>query len=182
MFSILSQLFVTERHRPRSGGVGFSLPVFGEQTVKENIEPLLVTNMRNEFVQTQKSRDGYARYGFSECPLEKEEELFLKFFEALIREGHKNGWGNVTLTLSLALERMSQNGIYPSCLVMGNNNEEVNSTAFAKERVFIADSLPKPTALLVAQAPFAGTYNRIGDHVGVLAQHADKAFVVVLPE
>jgi hypothetical protein len=177
--------------------VGFSLPAFGEQLLEENVEPLLVTNMRNEFVQTRMSRDGYVRYGFSECPLEKEEELFLKFFETLICEGRKNGWENTTPTLSLALERMSQNGISPTCLAMEiNSNEEISSIVFAKtpdtppplvtkygvKRVFIAASLPKPTALLVAQAPFAGVYNRIGDHVGILAQHADKAFIAVLPE
>lgn len=81
--SALDRLFVTERIRRQAAqiehGGGFALPVLQERGVKRDDAPLVATNMRGSFVQVRSSRDGYARFAFTECEREDESMLIVSF-------------------------------------------------------------------------------------------------------
>jgi hypothetical protein len=173
VFSALSQLFTVERHRPRAGEVGFSVPAITEIDVADgDIEPLLATNMRGGFLRTRVSRAGTARYGYSECALDQEPALFRVFYQTLVREAEREGWGTVR-TVSEACELMTLRGVRPAVVVA----PEALETGL---RCLVSE-LP-PGAALVSAGPVAsGVYTRIGNYVGILAYRVDKVFVVVVP-
>jgi len=177
MLSVLSQLFVVERHRPRAGAVGFSVPALGEMEVidEANVEPLLVTNMRGTFVRTRVASGGYVRYGFSECPIDQELDLLKEFFRVLNREGVRYDWSNTTGSIPEAIEKMTQNGLVPKSLVVPFDFKIEEK--FKELRIFSLDLPGK--ALLVAQPQVAGYYTRTGEYVGISAQQVNAAFILV---
>jgi len=175
VFSVLAQLFVVERHRPRAGKVGFSIPTLGETLgVDSSIEPLLVTNMRGTFVRTHVSKDGCVRYGFSECTLDQEPNLLCEFYRTIIREGEKEGWGNKVDSIPQALEKMIGFGVTPKRLVV-----PLNFSGAYEGLEVIKSALPEGSALVLSQSENAGNYIRTGDNVAIVAQRVSAQFVVV---
>jgi len=175
MLSILSQLFITERHRQRAANVGFSLPALLEHDTRDpDIEPLLATNMGGMFLRTRVSSTGCARSGFSECPLDNEPALLHEFCRVLIAEGEREAWGNTVSTVSEGLDKVQRAGLTPTALVSVSKQPEVPEGL----RAFTSE-LPCE-ALIAAQPGVTGLYTRIGDHVSILAQKVSTAFVVVL--
>lgn len=174
VFSSLSRLFITERHRQRAGDVGFSIPALSEVELQPDAKPLLATNMRGAFVPTSVSMQGYARYGFSECPLDQESDLLLAFHRSLLEVSTKESWSNRASSVEEALTLMPKLGFEPKILIGPDSVEmAVGNLAIVKS------NLPEGTALLSAHPHHTGSYTRVGDYVGILAQRVNRAFVVV---
>jgi len=173
MFSVLSQLFITERHRQRAANVGFSLPALLEHDVQASVEPLLATNMRGTFLRTRVSRTGSVRSGFSECPIDKEPELLREFWNVLIKEGEQEGWDNTAPTVEEALEKLRKAGLTPKTLVVASDLDG------APEGLRVLKSELPGGALAAAEPEVTGIYTRVGDHVSIMAQRVNVALVVV---
>jgi hypothetical protein len=180
VLSLLSHVFVTERHRPRAGQVGFSVPAFSEIDVGEdNIEPLLATNMRGTFLQTRVSRHRQARFGFSECDLDRGEgALLCEFHKVLVQTAEHENWDNVTTSISDALERMQSFGTTPKLVLLPASSSDFEPPPGVLPMLA---GLPEGAALVVASPTLAGLHTRIGDHVGILAQRVNMSFVAVVP-
>lgn len=179
MLSLLSHVFVTERHRPRAGQVGFAVPAFSEIDVGEDdIEPLLATNMRGTFLRTRVSLHRQARFGFSECGLAQEEALLREFHRVLVETAAHENWTNVTSSIPDALERMQSFGTPPKLVLLPASSSDFEPPAGVLPMLI---GLPEGTALVVASPHLAGLHTRIGDHVGILAQRVNMTFVAVVP-
>ena len=177
MLSLLSHVFVTERHRPRAGQVGFAVPAFSEIDVGEdNIEPLLATNMRGTFLRTRVSLHRQARFGFSECGLAQEGALLREFHRVLVATAANENWTNVTSSIPEALERMQSFGTAPKLVLLPANSSDFEPPAGVLPMLI---DLPDGAALVVASPQLAGLHTRIGDHVGILAQRVNMTFVAV---
>ena len=177
MLTPLAQLFITERHRPRAGVVGHSVPLASEiDVVDRALDPVLITSTRGTFLESRVSRMGYVRFGFSECPLEREGALVLELHRQLVRCAEAKGWDCVAACPADAAARMRMKGETPFHLVAGPwlEEEEVGGA-----RVLDV-GLPSGIALLVTSPVRAGLYTRIGDHVGVIAHCVDRYFVAVV--
>ncbi len=175
MFSTLARLFVTERHRQRAADVGFSVPLYSEVSVTEDIGPLLVTNMRGEFLRSRVSATGsFARFGFVECPVDEESRLVRGLYLALVTHSVREGWTNRASSVDEGLALMRGFGLEPKFVTVPAGVE----TAYEGLVTLTAD-LPEGAALISTVAQQAGQYTRTGEHVGVLAQRVDKTFVVI---
>lgn len=172
MFSILSQMFVPERHRPRAGEVGFSVPAFSEVDVVAGVDPLLATNMRGTFLKTRTSRQGTARFGFTECPLAHEEKLIQELYRVLRSTALEREWGTVA-SVPDACARITAAGLRPT-LVVSSESPGIHGL-----RSLLTPSLVAGSALVIAQPEASGLYTRIGDHVGILVYRIHAAIVVV---
>ena len=164
MLSVLSQVFQTERHRPRAGEVGRAVPFLSEIAVGAG-GSMLATNMNGEFRSTRRSEvTGYARFGFCFCELYQEYRLLVALHRALVdRHG-------AVASIADALKRMGDR----AKVVLGSADLSVPDGLRHIELEF-----PMGRALVMATAASAGHNTRIGDYVGVLAQSVDTAFVAV---
>lgn len=161
--SLFSHLFQTERHRLKASEVGHSAPVIVEMEASAELSPLLVSNMRGNFLPSKVSRSGVLRYAFSSCPLEKEDE----WFSALVRTTNLS-WGPSCATLEDALVKMKAAGRDPKCVVAPSKIEVPEDCGLV--------ITSQPNFVLVAQG--AGLYTRIGEFAGVVVYQADSSFVV----
>ena len=179
VLSLLAHIFVTERHRPRAGQVGFSVPAFSEIDVGEdNIEPLLATNMRGTFLRTRVSLHRRARFGFSECGLAQEGALLRDFHRVLVETAAHEHWDNVVSSIPEALERMQGFGTAPKLVLLPESSSDFEPPPGVLPLLI---GLSHGTALVVAAPNLAGLHTRIGDHVGILAQRVNMTFVAVMP-
>jgi hypothetical protein len=177
MLTLLSEIFITERHRLRAGQVGYSMPLASEVDVQDrSIEPLLITTTRGTFLQSRVSSAGYARYGFSECSVKQEGTLLQEFHRVLLDRTNVNGWRSAASTVGEALRVMSDHGVKPYHLVggpwLGGGPGDVR---------VLDGGFSDGLALLVAEPSAAGLHTRVGDYVGVLAYRVDRCFVAVAP-
>jgi hypothetical protein len=143
----------------------------------KTITPLLVTNARFTFMRTEVSKNGYARFGFTECPVDREEGLLLEFHRVLVAESSRNGWGCSVPSFQEGLVRMKTVGATPKFVVMSK-----------EEPLPVPDGLipltcgfPPGVALISVRPEDAGLYTRVGDYVGVMAKRVNLAFVAVIP-
>lgn len=174
MFSSLARIFITERHRQRAGHVGFSLPAMSEVELESEAEPFLATNMRRSFLRTRLSRDNQARFGFSECPITEEDSLVSALFRAIAQCSAYEKWSNRASSVEEGLALMRTLGLEPKNVVLPK------STQLAIDGITMLPShLPAGSALITAAPQHTGSYTRVGDHLGILAQRVDRAFVVV---
>ena len=121
--SVLAYLLVTERHRQRAAPAGgFSVPFMSEREVPPETEPLLVTNARGGFVQTRRSHEGVARFGFSACPLESEPILLGRLYDALASLSAASGWMNRFNTMAAAIDFMRASPCKPKNLVISEDS------------------------------------------------------------
>lgn len=171
MLTPLSQLFFTERHRLRAGEVGHSVPLASEVDLNDrSLEPLMVTNTRGTFLPSRVARGGYLRFGFSECPLEREGAVVLELHKQLVAQSE------VAATPEEAVARMRRNGESPFHLAAG---PWIEADEIEGARVLDV-GLPRGIALLVVSPAKAGLHTRIGDYVGVIAFRVNRAFVAVV--
>lgn len=192
----LERLLTPERERRQadlSSQAGFAVPGLKERPLDFDQEPLLVTNMRAQFVPTRISRERkVARYGFSECLLEDEPALFRILLKTLWNLSEEKGWTNRCTTLAEATARMRSQGMAPTTAVISydfieeKTREELDNlmaeqgyvAEFEGVKVLAAD-IPKGAGLLTASPSLAGFYTRIDDRLGVLLTRIDTAFQVV---
>lgn len=173
--TLLAQLLIAERHRPRAGAVGHSVPLALELDVAgRSLEPLLISTTRGTFLESRVSRAGYARFGFSECPLSAEPVLVREFYRVLVACGKANEWRCMAATVEEAIQLMLGRGVRPGHLVVG---PEWSSTSI--ELPVLDGGFSPGSALLVAEPTEAGLYVRVGEHVGILAYRVDRNFVAV---
>lgn len=174
--SLLSQVFVTERHRQRAGDVGYAVPGMSEVYYGDAaIEPLLATNMKGSFLRTRvSSSGGYARFGYSAVPVEDEAVLIGELYKVLLDRAPVEGWQNVVSTVPEALVRMRSFGVRP-CVILSATATPVD------DLLALPAPLPEGAALVVGPAEGAGLHTRIGAHVGILAQRVSTLFVAVRP-
>lgn len=174
MLTPLSQLFVTERHRLRAGNVGHSVPLASEIDLDDPaLEPLMVTTTRGTFIQSRVAKGGYLRFGFSECPLDREGALVLGLHRQLVAHSEVSC---VVATPEQAAAQMRLNGETPFHLAAG---PWIEADEIGGARV-LDIGLPQGIALLMASPAKAGLHTRIGDYVGVLAFRVNRAFVAVV--
>jgi len=179
MLTLLSEIFITERHRLRAGNVGYSMPLASEIDVDDrSIEPLMITTTRGTFLQSRVSAAGYARFGFSECPVNQEGALLQEFHRVLLSRIDANGWISAAPTVGEALRLMSSQGIKPRHLVGG---PWLADGAAAREVKVLDAGFTEGSALLIAEPAVAGLHTRVGDYVGVLAYRVNRCFVAVQP-
>ncbi len=173
--SILSHLLVTERYRQRAApSGGFSVPFMSEREVPPETEPLLVTNARGGFVQTRRSREGLARFGFSAFPLDSEPLILGRLYEAFESASVTAGWSNRFDSLPAAIASMSASPAKPKNLVISEDLVSRFSTDESGGLVgnfdgikVLSAKLPMGGALLFTTPPVLGVYVRIGDHLGL---------------
>ena len=176
MLTLLARLFVPERHRPRAGTVGHSIPLASEVDVHEEaLDPVMVTSTRGGFLVSRVASGGYVRFGFSDCGLDQEKVLLATFVQELVLKSHQNQWGCVVDTVEDAVDRMIEKGEAPVHLVTG-------PWLTRREGLVVLDAdLPEGQALLVTSPARAGIYTRIGDYVGVAAYKVDRRFIAIGP-
>lgn len=177
MFTTLSRIFVTERHRQRAAEVGFSVPAFSEFGVSSDTQPFLATNMRGTWLRTRLSVGGQARFGFSECSLDQESILLKEFYRVLVEASENENWTNKASTVEEGIVVMRRLGYEPKFVVSADKSgvTEVPTNGLMQ----LYTELPEGAALITAHPQHTGYYTRVGEHLGVLAHRVDRAFVVV---
>lgn len=179
MLSLLSHLFVTERHRAKASAmVGHSTPYLSEFDVdNRDIEPLLATNMRGDFIRTRVARAGHVRFGYTELDWTKESALIAALHAAIVRNAEEEGWGNVVGTVDAAIERMVQTDFVPRLVLVASKE----GLTVPESLVVVECEIPAGMALVAAHPLQTGLYTRIRNHVGVLAQNVDQSLTAVVP-
>lgn len=199
---VLSNILRPERFRQRiassaSGTLaGHNLTVPALSELKTSYEPFLVTNMRRTFVPTRCSKEGIARYGFSEIPLDEEDSVIVELFSSLLSIGSQKQWGNRSSSIGEALSTMRGRGLEPKFLIASRQDigasdaEEKKFERLALLQGHIAEldnlqvllsDLPKGSAMVTVSPALLGIYTRVGDYLGVLIQKADQFIQVVCP-
>lgn len=178
MLSLLSHLFVTERHRPRKGDREFATPTLSEIEVDDpTIEPLLATNMRGTFLPTKISSQGYARFGYSPCTPDEEVNLIKELHRVLVEVGIRREWNNTAHSVPEALDKMTHFGVIARVVIVARGAKPDVAEGFP----VIEAGLDEGCALLLATAPRCGLYTRIQDHAGLLIYRANTSFIPVIP-
>ena len=192
-FTALERMLVTERVRQRaSRAPGFAIPTLTECPLGPSACPLLVTNMKGDFMQTRLSQTGYARYGFSHVPVGTDDVLLCALHRTIVSTEGANRAGSV---LS-AFDVLAKFGLVPHTIVVGPSRvqevapdltvEDAQQAMLAKNEVcringtvvLLAD-LPEGAALVATLPSLVGLYTRVGDYVGVLIQQAHQSVVGV---
>jgi len=171
-----------------------TVPALYEIQLDSKAEPLLVTNMRNTFVLTRRSKEGIGRYGFSEVPLDEEGALIAELHRILVKTSRDKGWTNRCRTAAEGIARMRSFGLEPKYVVVSSadvceskdDKAAYDKIDLAKGHVTEIDGihvlvaeLPKGQALVTTLPNLTGVYTRVGTHVGVMIQRADQSVVVV---
>lgn len=176
MLSLLAHLFVTERHRARAGNTGHARPCVSEVTITDNsIEPLMATNMSGVFLNTRISKQGYARFGFTEVDYTQEVDLLRALHSAVVANGKSLGWENNATSFEDAINKMAGNGIFPATIVAAKHP----GIELHKDTRFVQAPLGERVGLVLASPIEVGLYTRVRDHAGVLVHRADRAIVAV---
>lgn len=178
MLTILSHLFVTERHRLKAGDVGHSVPLLSEIDVTDrDIEPLLVSSARGTFLPTKVSQRGYARFGFNHCTPAQELGLLVEFHRVLIERSRACNWGNVASDMETGLDIMRGSNLSPVFILMPKEDPPPSIEGV----VVLNCPLPSGSALISTLPEITGLHTRVGDYVGIMAKRVDRSFVAVSP-
>lgn len=190
----LERLLTPERERRRTdetSKAGFAVPAMGERPLDLDAQPLLVTNMRGDFVPTRVSQSGIARFGICECLPDDEGWVLANLFSAIEKlSGSRSG-------LAAGTSWMGFRGMEPRHLVVpydwvsiacgrevdrGEADRLMSEQGFLLERdglaVIVAEA-PANRALLVAAPSLAGYYTRVDDRLGVTITRADSTFCLL---
>jgi len=206
MATVLGRLFVPDRRNMRipekleasiRSGVS-SKPVLNELEVQEDVEPLIVTNVSRHFVATRRSAvRGTARYGFSEIPIDEEDNFVVELYMSLLDFSLKNQWRNRCNTVMEAISRFRGSDLEPVFFVVpeavlpeicGSDFDPGWAAQMMKAQGYVATvdnmqvmtaDLPPGAALVSTHSEVAGLYTRVGDYLGIMVQRADRAFMVV---
>jgi hypothetical protein len=190
--SVLERMLVVERHRRKAplGGGDFSVPALEERPVEEFDEPLLVTNMRGDWVQTRRSGSGYGRFGFTECEVGDEAHLVSSLWATLT----KVPWAIKCNDVATAVRRVDA---AKTLLVSYEMLKEFSSETLTTEEVakiifaqgyitkvgelglLASEGLSGRTAIVTTVPALTGFYTRIDDHLGLMLLSADKTIAMV---
>ncbi len=197
MMSVLSRMLTTQRYRPRAANVGHATPVLHEVPLTEEVLPLLVTNARQLFVPTHLSRDGNARAGFSEVPVDDEPRLVYALALALLARYRHEGCP-MAQGLAEANRWMRASKVLPSTVIASVSSvarraglpvEEVRRlqakqgfVVQQEQTQMLALDLPDRMLLLCASAPELGQQVRVGDHVAVMLYRADRSVLLAVDD
>lgn len=196
--SALERLLVTERHRQRAAAEGgFSVPVMLERQVQAGDEPIFVSNTKGVFVQTRRSKEGAARYGFFYCPLGQEKAVLVRLHQAIWDISTTLNWPNRARSVQEGLAKFEGFRVEVRALVIpfevvketcGEDfTPETAEQAMAYRgylaevgtmRVLVAP-LPKGSAILTAAPALVGVYTRVGDYLGLQLCNVRQNIVVV---
>lgn len=198
-FTALERMLVVDRarQRQRTAGAGFSTPAIHERKIEEDALPLLATNARGSFLPTRRSIEGFARCGFSYCPVDDEAVLLNEMYRKLIELSTREKWSNRCSGVPQAVSRLRASGIEPKSLVIPEsllpevlgqefNLEAVRRSMALQGFVTVVDgmqvllsNLPDGAAIVAGPAPAVGFYTRVADHLGLLLQRTNRAIMVV---
>lgn len=176
MLSILSQLLVPDRHRPKSAKVGLAVPMMVELPGVSTAKQALVTNTRGDFVQTRRTADGTLRLGLFDCSLEDEPKVLAKLFRTLQREAKLEGWKTCHPDLVSALSKMREVGTTPKSVILASDLAKAVTSHELKEgetltlsglNVITTNGLVDGQAMVAANPTALGVYVRIGDQLGI---------------
>jgi hypothetical protein len=192
--SALEIVLGTERVRQQTAvktKAGFSRPVLCERAVDPTEGPFLATNMRGSFLTTSRSKDGAARFAFTECPVASEGKLISELYAVLWRTSVQQDWSNRCISMSQAKARMEALGVQPKVFIVGPSflgdeltEEDAEKLMLLKGCIaeveglkVLAADLPPGQALLATSK--VGSYVRSGDYLGVLVCQANRSLVLV---
>ena len=190
-------LLIFERERQRMSDNGLAVPAFQERPVEHTDAPFIVTNMRGSFLLSRPTREGYLRFGFTNCPVDTEGTLLTAMFRQLRAISQDSGWENRCSSLAQAHKLMVRQGQEPRVVLISRTTlsqacgEEITAEDASKIvlaqgymaevdgiRVLPAD-LPLGCAILATHPALVGTYTRVGDYVGIALRKADQRLVLV---
>lgn len=185
-FSIFSTILSVERYRQRASvGGGFSVPALLERDLPDGSDPILSTNARGSFVFTHRNSEGFARYGFSQVPLESEPLLLGSLVETLYNSDQVRKYTSLGEAFT-ALEGFS---LAPANLILAEMLVPLFSTdrlgvpyqKFEKVRVLRApqSELKPGVALLVSSPESLGVYTRVGDYLGIQLFNIHRTIALV---
>jgi hypothetical protein len=197
--SVLERVLFVERHRRQASAAGgFSLPVMLQDQVSPEDEPLMVSNMRGDFLEGRRSKDGVSRFAFFPCPLEREDEVLRQLCHTLLRISTASNWGNRCRSVSEAMAFMVRQGLEPRTRVaplsllkeacgVAVGEDEAENLMLAQGHIAEVDgvrlvtttALPQGAALLAAAPAIVGTYFRVDDCLGVMIRQANRSLVLV---
>jgi len=182
-FSALSHLLVTERLRQRAASRGgFSIPAMEERDVPENVEPILSTNMRGDFLMVKRGTLGNARYAFFKCPPALEGAVVTRLFETLGNLASVSGWSNVFGTVLEAVDAMRLTPFAPKTIVIPTPDELPEGVATSIQGLQVVTApLPQGCGLVATQPTSLGVYTRVGDHLGLQLYNVSRTLMVVRP-
>jgi len=172
MFTLLSQLMVTERFRAKAADIGTAIPLISTQEgLTPDCEPLLVTNQIGNLLKSTVSRKGgHGRFAYFECELGDEHWLLGRTHHLLKKNyGAASSWFE-------AKDRMVSMGLEPKVLVVGKGSTLVTLAEFP---VLQIEALKPNQGILLAQPSDVGYYTRIRDHIGVMFTKVDRSMVAV---
>lgn len=188
MLSVLSHLLLTERHRPRAArGGGFSVPAMMEREAPGEVDPVVVSNTRGDFVQTRKTSEGLYRFAFFPCPIEEEGKTLAHLFQTLWAMSTTSKWSNRYQDVREALKAMKASPIEPKTVVLPKGLAETFAgQALPDGRVLVVEGLhvlvaplPERSAIVAAQPTRLGVYTRVGDRVGLQLYNVPQTLMLV---
>lgn len=197
--SALERILETDRIRQQTAVktmAGKARPVLYETEVGPDDLPLLSSNLRGSFLLTPRSRDGTARFAFTECPLGSEDQLLNELYEVLWRMSVQYEWANRCTSIGAAKARMESLGLRPKAFILGpsfleeaaGNITEDDADKLMMMQGHIAEvegvmalaaNLLPGRAILATTPSQVGDYVRVGDYVGILIHQADRSLVLV---
>lgn len=161
-------------------------------------QPLLVTTARRGFVHPgMRLGDHAVRYGFSECPIERESNLLEGLFRYLWAASEKSGWTNRCTSIASAKRTLEGYGLLPRSLIVPFPKlreicgqeitlDEARKLMLAQGCVAEVDGvrvlfseLPEGQMILGTAPPMVGIYTRIDDHLGLLLRKVDQSMVLI---
>lgn len=185
----LDSILEPDRRRARSAKVGLSVPIMLEREVLPQDAPILSSNRSGEFVQVGISREGFARYAFFPCPLDKEPEVVARLHRTLVTRGQaKATVAEAVGTLPIPPQALILPiGDVHQALGKGISEEDIHVQMIKQNHVAVVNGLrivasPGLTSgqAIVAASPAAtGTYTRIGDFLGIQLLQVLKTIVAV---
>lgn len=172
MISILSRILVATRYRQRAARTqaGFAVPSLQEVPLSSNEEPLLASNASGRLIETRVSTTRHvARFGFFECPLDRESDYLVQAFDDLRENPLVLQAGSV----EEACQVLSSKGSAPQHVVS-------SSKVTTWERLYHHEvPLGDGRALVLTTPSLVGYYTRISDYVGILLLNVDQTICLV---
>jgi len=153
-----------------------------ERQVPENVETLLVTNMRGLFLPSKRGAAGNARYAFFMCPPSHENDVLERLYSTVLQLATTSGWANVFGGIPEALAAMNKSNTPPKTIVVPSDHElsEGESVSIQGLQVVVGP-LPQGCALVAASPPALGVYTRVGDYLGLQFYNVPRTLMVVRP-
>lgn len=195
VISVWDRLLVPERYRQRvfKKAGGLSIPLMMELELEAKEDPLLVTNTRGVFVLSRRTKEGFGRYGFFECPLELESNLLQSLYLTLDTLSKTRGWASPATSVSEAIGRLIEpksivlsRNLIPSICGNGFTSDQVDTLMKTQGHIAVvngmqvlAGNLPPGAAIVATQPKVLGVYTRVGDYLGLQLHDPRRTISIV---